>query len=250
MKREVVILLGRVAFCLPPILCAPAAAGAGVLLGAHVGSEGAPNSQAQFEAFEAALGRKLAIDNDMEDWGVFPDTARVRWDQRNGRLSMLSWRIIFHRSNPAGGCATADSIAAGAWDAQLDRQAAAVKALGGRILVRFNYEMTNNEENTCFTGFAVRQNPGPAGAKFIAAWRHVVDRFRAAGATNAQWVWAPGHKAYKKGVWRTFYPGSDYVDWLGVDVYNKGRHTSVVRRRSRGFGLLCGRRGPSASRSS
>jgi hypothetical protein len=48
-----------------------------------------------------------------------------------------------------------------------------------------------------------------------------VDRFRAAGATNVQWVWAPGHKAYEKGQWRLFYPGADYVDWIGVDDYNK-----------------------------
>ena len=194
---------------------------AAVMLGAHVGTEGAPTSKADFVALERAIGRTLAIDNDHEDWTVFPNADRVRWDVQAGRLPMLSWRIVFSRGNPAGGCATADSVIAGAYDAQLAKQAAAVKALGVTILVRFNYEMTNNEENTCFTGFPVKENPGLAGTKYIAAWKHLVDKFRAAGATNVKWVWAPGHKAYEKGLWRLFYPGGDYVDWIGVDDYNK-----------------------------
>jgi hypothetical protein len=191
------------------------------MLGAHVGHEGDPNSQAKFIALESAIGRKLAIDNDHEDWGEFPKADRVKWDAANGRTTMLSWRIIFHRSNPGGGCATAEAIVSGAYDGQLARQAAAAKALHVPILVRFNYEMTNNEENTCFTGFKVKENPAVAGSRYIAAWKHVVDRFRAAGATNVSWVWAPGHNAYVTGVWRMFYPGATYVDWIGVDDYNK-----------------------------
>jgi len=201
---------------------AAGAASAGVMLGAHVGSENDVNSQQEFTDFENQVGRKLAIDNDHEDWNVFPNVARVRWDAQNGRLSMLSWRIIFHRNNPGGGCATADAIAAGKYDAQLRRQAEAAKSVGRDFLVRFNYEMTSNEENTCFTGFAVKSNPAPAGAKYIAAWRHVVDLFRAAGANNVKWVWAPGQGAFAGGIWRMFYPGDTYVDWIGVDYYNKG----------------------------
>ena len=200
---------------------ASGAAQAGVMLGAHVGYENTPDSQSQFTALESAIGRKLAIDNDHQDWAEFPKVDRVKWDVANGRTPMLSWRILYHRGNPAGGCATAEAISAGTYDAQLARQAAAAKALGVTMLVRFNYEMTNNEENTCFTGFKVKLDPTTAGAKYVAAWKHVVDRFRAAGATNVKWVWAPGHKAYEKGLWRMFYPGNAYVDWIGVDDYNK-----------------------------
>jgi hypothetical protein len=196
-------------------------ASAGVMLGAHIGPEGNPNKQADFAALENAIGRKLAIDNDHEDWAVMPDIARIRWDIAQHRLPMISWRIIFERSDPEKGCATADAIQAGKYDEQLDRQARAVKALATPILIRFNYEMTNNEENTCFTGFRVKRDLPTAGAKYVAVWKRVVDRFRAAGATNVKWVWAPGHKAYEKGIWQMFYPGSTYVDWIGVDDYNK-----------------------------
>ncbi len=200
---------------------APLTVAAGAMLGAHVGTESDPTSKADFGALESSIGRKLAIDNDHEDWLVFPNVERVRWDVRNGRLSMLSWRILFSQRDLKAGCATADAILAGTYDAQLAKQAAATKALATPILVRFNYEMTSNEENTCFTGFPVKQNPAEAGRKYIAVWKHVVDAFRAAGATNVKWVWAPGHKAYAKGLWRQFYPGAAYVDWVAVDYYNK-----------------------------
>jgi hypothetical protein len=192
-----------------------------MMLGAHVGAESDPTWQQDFIALETAIGNKLAIDNDMEDWAVFPNAARVRWDTQHGHLPMLSWRIVFQRNDLNRGCATADAINAGTYDAQLRRQAAQAKALGVQILVRYNPEMTNNVENTCFTGFPVRQNLSAAGTKYIAAWKHIVDIFRAVGATNVKWVWAPGHKAYAKGQWRLFYPGNDYVDWVGVDYYNK-----------------------------
>ena len=97
----------------------------------------------------------------------------------------------------------------------------AAKALGRPILVRFNYEMTGNEENTCFTGFPVKTNFTLAGSKYVAVWKHIVDQFRAAGATNVQWVWAPNHNAFAKPFIRQFYPGNAYVDWIGVDYYNK-----------------------------
>ncbi len=197
------------------------AAVAGVMLGAHVGADNDPSGEQEFEALEAQLGHRLAIDNDHEDWTYFPRADRVRWDVRSGRLPMLSWRIIFHRNQPSGGCATADAINGGAYDAQLARQASAARALATRVLVRFNYEMTSNEENTCFTGFVVKDNPNLAGAKYVAAWRHVVDIFRKVGATNVEWVWAPGHTAFGSGMWRSFWPGGDYVDWIGVDYYNK-----------------------------
>jgi hypothetical protein len=194
---------------------------AGVMLGAHIDAESNPNARADFVALETAIGRKLAIDNDHEDWARFPDLDRVRWDVQNGRMPMLSWRIIFDRSSPAGGCATADAINAGTYDAQLRKQSAAIKSVGRRVLVRFNYEMTGNEENTCFTGFKVKRDIPLAASKYIAAWRHVVGIFRSVGATNVRWVWAPGRKAYADGVWKQFYPGDGYVDWIGMDYYNK-----------------------------
>jgi hypothetical protein len=196
-----------------------ATASAAVMMGAHVGVEGAPNALAEYQHLETQIGRPLAIDSDYAEWAGFPDTQRIQWDLQTGHLPMQTWRVTFQYNNP-NACATAAAIIAGTYDTQLQQQAAAVKALGSTILVRFNPEMTTNLYDPCFAGFPVKQNLSLAGKEYIAAWKHVVDLFRTAGATNVKWVWAPGAPTYAQGIWYYFYPGSDYVDWIAVDVYN------------------------------
>jgi beta-mannanase len=49
---------------------------------------------------------------------------------------------------------------------------------------------------------------------YRAAFRHVVDTFRAAGATNVRWVWSP---AGEPGA-AEYYPGDDAVDYVGLTV--------------------------------
>ena len=61
------------------------------------------------------------------------------------------------------------------------------------------------------------QNNSPE--DYIAAWRHVVDRFKANGVTNVLWVWSP-HPAYKN--YDLYYPGDKYVDWVGAGTLNYG----------------------------
>ena len=39
--------------------------------------------------------------------------------------------------------------------------------------------------------------------------------FQERGATNVEWVWAPRARSFAKDVGQTFYPGYDYVDWVG-----------------------------------
>ena len=203
------------------LLAAEPVAAGHVLLGAHVGSESSRTRRADFVALETAVGRTLDIDSDYNDWGGFPNSARVIWDNQHGRRTMLSWRVVFRSNSKPLQCATAVNIVDGVYDVQLVRKAAALKALGVPILVRFNYEMTNNEENTCFTGFPVSQNLPLAGARFVAAWNHIVRLFRIHGVTNVEWVFAPSADAYEKGHWTYFYPGAANVDWLAADQYNK-----------------------------
>jgi beta-mannanase len=110
-------------------------------------------------------------------------------------------------------CVLLSDVTAGKYDAQLKAQAAFVKAVPGAIGLRLFYEMTDSQSEAC-------ANPTKSGPVFIAAWQHVVGVFRAAGATNAKWVWAPGRPAYDNNKELTFYPGSAWVDVVGEDVYN------------------------------
>jgi mannan endo-1,4-beta-mannosidase len=60
-------------------------------------------------------------------------------------------------------------------------------------------------------------------ADFIAAWRHIHDLFAREGAANVRWVWAPNAGDMPPEYpMESFYPGHDYVDVLGLSVYNWG----------------------------
>jgi hypothetical protein len=87
--------------------------------------------------------------------------------------------------------------------------------------------MDSGPENSWF-GSGDIKNPatweGPE--TFKKAWRHVVDRARARGATNILWVFQPNNYSDPPGYisWNqpaAYYPGTKYVDWLGLSVYGK-----------------------------
>lgn len=103
-------------------------------------------------------------------------------------------------------------ISRGDYDAYIDAWAKEAKAVQFPIFVRLGHEMND----------PYRYPWGPQNNKaedYIAAWRHVVKRFRDLGATNVLWVWSP-HPAY--GYFDAYYPGSAYVDWVGVGTLNYG----------------------------
>ena len=207
----------------------------GVMLGAHIEPENNSTDEAGFTSLEGQLGHNLAIYSDYEDWNPtsaptgFPNTSLLNWSQQHHLLTMISWRTDFAASSPTGGCATAADITAGKYDSQLTQQADAVKALGYPILVRWHYEMTNNDDDTCFNnGIPIKSDLAKAGQNYVASWKHIVDIFRAQGANNVQWVWSPSANLFsnKNGSvnptnWKLFYPGDSYVDWIADDNYNK-----------------------------
>ena len=103
-------------------------------------------------------------------------------------------------------------VARGGYDVYIDTWAAAAAEFARPILVRLGHEMND----------PYRYPWGPQNntkEDFIAAWRHVVERFRQAGADNVLWIWAP-HVAYEH--WELYYPGDDYVDWVSTGALNFG----------------------------
>lgn len=58
---------------------------------------------------------------------------------------------------------------------------------------------------------------------YVRAYRHVVDLLRAEGVENVAYVWhsyaAPTYEGHPLSAW---YPGDDYVDWVGVSFFGHG----------------------------
>ena len=195
-----------------------------LLLGAY--DAGIPSSLEGVLELEEALGEPLAILHVYTAWGDRPDQ---RFPQRIleairelGSIPLVTWEpwltdfenrlhphIPLRDDRDRGGLA---AIAEGTYDFYVDGWAREAARFGSPILVRLGHEMND----------PYRYPWGPQNNRpedFVAAWRRVVERFRAAGAHNVLWVWSP-HVAYEGYEW--FYPGDDVVDWVATGVLNYG----------------------------
>lgn len=104
------------------------------------------------------------------------------------------------------------AVARGDYDFYVDAWAVEAARFGRPFFLRFAHEMNDPYRYPWGPQHNTKED-------FIAAWRHVVDRFRRAGAHNVIWVWSP-HVAYEW--WELYYPGDEYVDWAATGVLNYG----------------------------
>ena len=59
--------------------------------------------------------------------------------------------------------------------------------------------------------------------RFCDAYRHIIDIFRAEAATKLTWIFHVNADSEPVVDWNSmaaYYPGDDYIDWIGVSVYN------------------------------
>ena len=115
-----------------------------------------------------------------------------------------------------------DEILEGKHDVYLERYAAEASEFGEKVLMRFMHEFNGN-----WYVWGGNKNGGENGGpqKVVAVWKYVVDKFREAGADNVKWLWVPhgpstdlSTEAWNK--LANYWPGDDYVDWVGLDAYN------------------------------
>jgi mannan endo-1,4-beta-mannosidase len=102
-------------------------------------------------------------------------------------------------------------IAAGRDDAYLISFAQAVHAYGLGVIISFGHEMNTPQYPW---GFG-HVKP----ATFIKAWRHIVGIFRMQGDLNVTWLWTVNVNDPETGPIGAWYPGSQYVTWVGIDGY-------------------------------
>jgi mannan endo-1,4-beta-mannosidase len=175
-------------------------------------------------------------------WGEFSFMARragkepnlvgyfLGWDQEfrsdavvesweRGIIPLLTWESL---PNGDVGAKSSDfqlqRIIAGEHDAYIDRFATAVKDLGLPLVIRLDHEMNGN-----WYPWGEGTN-GNSKGEYVQMWRHVVDRFRNVGADqHVVWLWAPNRVDSTPGeqTIAQFYPGDDYVDWVGIDGYHR-----------------------------
>ncbi|MFN8639681.1 MAG: glycosyl hydrolase [Dehalococcoidia bacterium] len=143
---------------------------------------------------------------------------RVRSVLAAGQAPMITWEM-WRDATPGSNPMPLASIAAGTYDDYFDSWAAGVRSVApGVVYLRIFHEMnlTGQYPWSVYKGDRFHNTP----AQLTAAWRHIVDRFRAAGVTNVRWVFNPGGDLSNNPLPAGAYPGDDYVDYIGLDVYD------------------------------
>lgn len=195
---------------------------------------GFPNTFAGMEQLETALRYKFPIVSFYSAWGDKPTQQfpirMVETIHRMGSVPMITWEpwvVDFDerlRKNlpPVAEreYASLASIAKGDYDFYIVTWAKAAAQYKRPIFIRFAHEMND----------PYRYPWGPQNGNrpedFVAAWKHVHVIFQKMGATNVLWVWSP-HISMP---WfEYYYPGPEYVDWIGVGVLNYGTIASWSR---------------------
>jgi hypothetical protein len=217
---------GSLALVLPP---------EGVYTGAYV-DFGEGESEVTYDrllAFERLTGKALAVVACGNFWGdqTFPDKT-VRIVSGYGAVPFLFWSPW---DKPYNEGQKPDQfglreILAGKWDKYIDDWADAARRYGKPLLVAWGLEMNG----TWFPwsgffygrgkvvghqdGLTLYQGP----ELYKRAYRYVIDRVRARKATNILWGFHVNNFSAPSAPWNqisNYYPGSDYVDWLGLSVY-------------------------------
>jgi mannan endo-1,4-beta-mannosidase len=163
---------------------------------------GAPGSWSQIAEFTDATGVKPAIVVYYSPWNEPFSTsfAQTAWDHDAYVLVQLEPYSV-----------TLASIAAGGSDAYLRSYADAVVSFGHPVILSFGHEMNG----TWYPWGYGHASPGT----FVAAWRHVVRVFRAAGAANVTWLWTVNSIQGASSSLSQWWPGAAWVNWTGIAGY-------------------------------
>ncbi len=147
---------------------------------------------------QAAIGRPLTLLHLYVGWNNRSPVAQLQTIDGNGSLPILDWAC------PPSAAAVVD----GSDDAQIAAEAQALKSFGRPVFLRWCWEMN-----------LVASHPGvESPATFVAAWQHIWTVFHNVGATNVAFVWCPALSGRDPA---PYYPGDGFVDWIGVDGYDR-----------------------------
>jgi mannan endo-1,4-beta-mannosidase len=162
-----------------------------------------PQNVGHLQAFTAAVGTAPNVITIYESFDDAFAAAQVRTIYGQGALAIIRWEPTTKR--------LAD-IAAGVHDKYILDFAAAVRRLNLPIALTVAHEMNGD--------WYPWGTKGNTPADYIGAWRRVHQLFAQMGATNVIWAWTPNAiQAAPQVRLAPYYPGDQYVDWVGIDAY-------------------------------
>lgn len=165
----------------------------------------------------------------------FPNAALdAIWDA--GAVPCLTWEPMYHEDGREHAI-DHRLVLDGSYDRYIAAFAAGAKRWGKPFIIRFAHEMNLSR----YHWGTSKERYGPdSPVIYRRMHRHVVDLFRREGAANVLWAFVPNAESVPapdhdgSAGWNriaNYYPGSGYVDILGMDGYNWGTSKTMERDR-------------------
>jgi len=233
-QKPVIAADGGVAFPRVRLLAPPE----GVYVAAFPGLGGSEDqvTAAKITDFEKLVGRKVAwtyFSNNWYDGVKFP---RKDVDAIYSTGSVPFIRLMARSRGARGGgdpVYTMDGIISGKFDDALRQWARDARDVERPLLAEFGTEVNGSwfPWNGQWHGGGKADGYGdpkvPDGPeRFRDAYRHIIDICRAWGARNIVWFLHVDADRSPEEPWNTmaaYYPGDDYIDWIGISVYGSQR---------------------------
>jgi mannan endo-1,4-beta-mannosidase len=163
---------------------------------------GAPPSYRPIEEFANAAGKEPNLIGYYSGWAQSFDTSFAKMVYRHGLIPFVQIDPMY---------ASVAAIAQGDYDGYLRLYADAVRDFGHQVVIGFGHEM-----NGWWYSWGYGKTPP---STFVAAWQHIVTVFRGEGADNVTWLWTVQADEKGTGPIRSWWPGPNYVTWVGIDGY-------------------------------
>jgi len=163
---------------------------------------GAPPAYSPISVFARAVGRQPNLAGYYSGWAEPFAVSFAQKVRRHGAIPYVQIDPTY---------ASVEAIADGAYDVYLSTYADSVREFGHAVVIGFGHEM-----NAPWYSWGYGRVPP---ATFIAAWRHIVTVFRDQGADNVTWLWTVNQDRPGTGPVASWWPGTRYVTWVGIDGY-------------------------------
>lgn len=184
--------------------------------------------------FENLVGKPIVwayFSNNWSDSIVFPKTS-VQIINDHGAIPfirMMPWSVYEYDKSIRDPVYNMQDIIDGKYDEALIKWAQNAKEANVPLIVEFGTEVNddwfpwnerwNGSEETNQYG---DQNLPDGPERFRDAYRYIIDLFREQDVTNSTWVFHVNAESWPDESWNNmsaYYPGDDYIDWIGVSVY-------------------------------
>lgn len=147
----------------------------------------------------------------------YPNVEKINVLIHSGYTPMLTLEYKIGGASPGVKQPNLYSIIEGHFDQSMIEWAQRLRNVEGKVLLRILHEFNGNWYPWCI----VNNNRNPE--LFVKAFRHIRQIFWEQGAGNVKFVWCPNSKSHPQESWNSIleaYPGNEYVDYVGMDVYN------------------------------